>query len=131
MKWCCSSTTAPSTTQVTLQLPFIDEVLKQPFYTTELMSRIVRECEETMEVVFASDNSGDRWTRKCCTDTDILRNTVGNRARHFKEHRRGAGGHEGAPQRELHVRALLAATLGKADGAWPAAIHPSCRSRSI
>ena len=68
-----------------LRLPFIEEVLKQPFYTTELMSRIVRECEETMEVVFASDNSGDRWTRKCCTDTDmaptateqgILRNTV-------------------------------------------------------
>ncbi|XP_048544597.1 SPX domain-containing protein 3-like isoform X1 [Triticum urartu] len=68
-----------------LRLPFIEEVLKQPFYTTELMSRIVRDCEETMEAVFASDNSGDRWTRKCCTDTDmaptateqgILRNTV-------------------------------------------------------
>ncbi|KAM3298428.1 hypothetical protein ACQJBY_040075 [Aegilops geniculata] len=68
-----------------LRLPFIEEVLKQPFYTTELMSRIVRDCEETMEAMFASDNSGDRWTRKCCTDTDlapmaaeqgILRNTV-------------------------------------------------------
>ena len=47
-----------------LRLPFIEEVLKQPFYTTELMSRIVRECEETMEGVFASDNSGDPWTRK-------------------------------------------------------------------
>ncbi|XP_048544907.1 SPX domain-containing protein 3-like [Triticum urartu] len=68
-----------------LRLPFIEEVLKQPFYTTELMSRIVRECEETMEAVFASDNSGDPCTRKRCTDTEmtpmateqgILRNTV-------------------------------------------------------
>ncbi|XP_044445721.1 SPX domain-containing protein 3-like [Triticum aestivum] len=68
-----------------LRLPFIEEVLKQPFYTTELMSRLVRECEETMEAVFASDNSGDPWTRKHCTDTEltpmateqgILRNTV-------------------------------------------------------
>ena len=70
---------------MTLQLPFIDEVLKQPFYTTELMSRIVRECEEIMEAVFASDNSGDPRTRKRSTDTEItpmateqgiLRNTV-------------------------------------------------------
>ncbi|XP_037468550.1 SPX domain-containing protein 3-like [Triticum dicoccoides] len=68
-----------------LRLPFIEEVLKQPFYTTELMSRLVRECEETMEAVFASDNSGGPWTRKRCTDTEltpmateqgILRNTV-------------------------------------------------------
>ncbi|XP_037424953.1 SPX domain-containing protein 3-like [Triticum dicoccoides] len=68
-----------------LRLPFIEEVLKQPFYTTELMSRLVRECEETMEVVFAADNSGELCTRKRCTDTKmtpmateqgILRNTV-------------------------------------------------------
>ncbi|XP_044444904.1 SPX domain-containing protein 3 [Triticum aestivum] len=67
------------------RLPFIEEMLKQPFYTTELMSRLVRECEESMEAVFASDNSTNPCTRKRCTDNEmtsmsteqgILRNTV-------------------------------------------------------
>lgn len=68
-----------------LRLPFIEEVLKQPFYTTELMSRLVRECEGTMEAVFASTNTNsgdrDRWTTDTemapmATEQGIFRNTV-------------------------------------------------------
>ena len=35
-----------------LRLPFIEKVLGQPFFATELISRLVRECEATMEAVF-------------------------------------------------------------------------------
>jgi SPX domain protein involved in polyphosphate accumulation len=37
-----------------LRLPFIREMLKQPFFTTELMSRLVREFKVTMESTFTS-----------------------------------------------------------------------------
>ncbi|XP_039124581.1 SPX domain-containing protein 3-like [Dioscorea cayenensis subsp. rotundata] len=35
-----------------LRLPFIEKVLKQPFFTTDLISKLVKECEDTIEVVF-------------------------------------------------------------------------------
>ncbi|XP_006662319.2 LOW QUALITY PROTEIN: SPX domain-containing protein 3-like [Oryza brachyantha] len=80
-----------------LRLPFIEKVLRQPFFTTELISRLVRDCEATMDAVFSSSSSstvaattapaGDRRTRKAFTDVDagvapmadrqgIFRNTV-------------------------------------------------------
>ncbi|KAM0850831.1 hypothetical protein ACQ4PT_052820 [Festuca glaucescens] len=65
-----------------LRLPFIGEVLKQPFFTTELMSRLVRDCEATMEAVFASSASRDPWTSTnaemapIATEQGIFRNTV-------------------------------------------------------
>lgn len=33
-------------------MPFIEKVLKQPFFTTDLISKLVKECEDTIEVVF-------------------------------------------------------------------------------
>lgn len=35
-----------------LRLPFIQKVLEQPFFTTELISKLVRECETTMDELF-------------------------------------------------------------------------------
>lgn len=35
-----------------LRSPFIEKVLKQPFFTTDLISRLVKECENTMETLF-------------------------------------------------------------------------------
>eukprot|EP01018_Ginkgo_biloba_P008364 Gb_09400 [translate_table: standard] len=37
-----------------LRLPFTQRVLHQPFFTTELLSKLVRECEEKLESVFPS-----------------------------------------------------------------------------
>lgn len=41
-----------------LRLPFIGKVLRQPFFATELISRLVRECEATMEAVFEEASTG-------------------------------------------------------------------------
>lgn len=35
-----------------LRLPFIQKVLEQPFFTTDLISKLVKECETTIESVF-------------------------------------------------------------------------------
>ncbi|KAK9068251.1 hypothetical protein SSX86_012362 [Deinandra increscens subsp. villosa] len=35
-----------------LRLPFIQKVLEQPFFTTELVSKLVKECETTMDELF-------------------------------------------------------------------------------
>ncbi|KAG6424388.1 hypothetical protein SASPL_114806 [Salvia splendens] len=35
-----------------LRLPFIQKVLQQPFFTTDLISKLVKECESTIESVF-------------------------------------------------------------------------------
>ncbi|KAI3700982.1 hypothetical protein L2E82_45623 [Cichorium intybus] len=35
-----------------LRLPFIQKVLEQPFFTTELISKLIKECETTMDVLF-------------------------------------------------------------------------------
>ncbi|CAA0813570.1 SPX domain-containing protein 3 [Striga hermonthica] len=34
-----------------LRLPFIQKVLQQPFFTTELLSNLVRQCEATIDTV--------------------------------------------------------------------------------
>ncbi|XP_052134125.1 SPX domain-containing protein 3 [Oryza glaberrima] len=74
-----------------LRLPFIEKVLRQPFFTTELISRLVRDCEATMEAIFTSSvattaMAGDRRTWKGCSgdagmapmadQQGIFRNTV-------------------------------------------------------
>ncbi|KAM7260913.1 hypothetical protein ACFE04_026388 [Oxalis oulophora] len=38
-----------------LRLPFIQRVLQQPFFTTELISKLVKECETTIDLVFPAD----------------------------------------------------------------------------
>ncbi|XP_034708797.1 SPX domain-containing protein 3 [Vitis riparia] len=35
-----------------LRLPFIQKVLQQPFFTTDLVSKLVKECESTIDAVF-------------------------------------------------------------------------------
>ncbi|CAA3000019.1 SPX domain-containing 3-like [Olea europaea subsp. europaea] len=42
-----------------LRLPFIQKVLEQPFFTTDLISKLVKECETTIDSVFpASQEQG-------------------------------------------------------------------------
>jgi len=67
-----------------LRLPFIEKVLGQPFFATELISRLVRECEATMDAVFEA--GGGRSSAGATavavaeatttTEQGIFRNTV-------------------------------------------------------
>ncbi|RLN40008.1 hypothetical protein C2845_PM01G44570 [Panicum miliaceum] len=65
-----------------LRQPFIEKVLGQPFFATELISRLVRECEATMEAVFEAGGgcSGAGATPVAAAATTeqqgIFRNTV-------------------------------------------------------
>ncbi|TVU30933.1 hypothetical protein EJB05_22587, partial [Eragrostis curvula] len=65
-----------------LRLPFIEKVLVQPFFATELISRLVRECEATMEAVFEAErhHAGTRTTPVAAAPATelqgIFRNTV-------------------------------------------------------
>ncbi|KAJ3673664.1 hypothetical protein LUZ60_005656 [Juncus effusus] len=40
-----------------LRLPFIQKILQQPFFTTELISKLVKECEATMDNIFSHTES--------------------------------------------------------------------------
>ncbi|XP_077243153.1 SPX domain-containing protein 3-like [Tasmannia lanceolata] len=67
-----------------LRLPFIEKVLQQPFFTTDLISKLVKECENTMELVFPmiTEDEGNReereeeMTRTAVAEESIFRNTV-------------------------------------------------------
>ncbi|KAH7576289.1 hypothetical protein JRO89_XS01G0027800 [Xanthoceras sorbifolium] len=64
-----------------LRLPFIQKVLKQPFFTTELVSKLVKECENTIDSVFAVQEIEEekKERREAITVTSgegIFRNTV-------------------------------------------------------
>ncbi|KAK3157509.1 hypothetical protein QOZ80_2AG0123510 [Eleusine coracana subsp. coracana] len=63
-----------------LRLPFIEKALQQPFFATELISRLVHECEATMEAVFDTEreHTGTRMTPVdvVASDQGIFRNTV-------------------------------------------------------
>ncbi|CAN6305302.1 unnamed protein product [Urochloa humidicola] len=65
-----------------LRLPFIEKVLGQPFFATELISGLVRECEATMEAVFQASggrSSAGTMTNPvaaAATEQGIFRNTV-------------------------------------------------------
>lgn len=62
-----------------LRLPFIQKVLQQPFYTTDLISKLVKECESTIDAVFpAEDEEETREVREAITvaEEGIFRNTV-------------------------------------------------------
>eukprot|EP00897_Mesotaenium_endlicherianum_P003884 jgi/Mesen1/3523/ME000197S02549 len=41
-----------------LRLPFIHQVLRQPFFTTELLSKLVKECEDKLRIVFPHPEEG-------------------------------------------------------------------------
>lgn len=63
-----------------LRLPFIQKVLEQPFFTTDLISKLVKECETTIDSVFpASQEQGIHPAeREAITvpGEGIFRNTV-------------------------------------------------------
>lgn len=65
-----------------LRLPFIEKVLRQPFFATELISGLVRQCEATMEAVFQAGGGGGTTTNPvgvgaaAATEQGIFRNTV-------------------------------------------------------
>ena len=66
-----------------LRLPFIEKVLGQPFFATELISRLVRECEVTMEPVFEAGGGHGAGARTvpmaapaAATEHGIFRSTV-------------------------------------------------------
>nr|GMD59362.1 SPX domain-containing protein 3 [Ipomoea batatas]GMD71557.1 SPX domain-containing protein 3 [Ipomoea batatas] len=62
-----------------LRLPFIQKVLQQPFFTTDLISKLVKECEGTIDAVFpaaaAEENGGEREAITVAGE-GIFRNTV-------------------------------------------------------
>ncbi|XP_024526864.1 SPX domain-containing protein 1 [Selaginella moellendorffii] len=47
------------TTGALLRLPFIRKVLHQPFYKTELLSKLVRECESNLQSIFPAAMLGE------------------------------------------------------------------------
>ncbi|KAL6128986.1 hypothetical protein ACLB2K_072339 [Fragaria x ananassa] len=43
-----------------LRLPFIQKIIEQPFFTTDLISKLVKECESTIDAVFPVDEEEER-----------------------------------------------------------------------
>ncbi|XP_068648163.1 SPX domain-containing protein 3 [Aristolochia californica] len=77
-----------------LRLPFIKTVLEQPFFTTSMISKLVKECENTVDVVFhiteEEDNGyGDIQLNmtEVATEQTIFKNTVAA-LKNMKEMRR-------------------------------------------
>ena len=42
-------------TAALLRSPFIEKALKEPFFMTDLISKLVKECESTMDAVAAQE----------------------------------------------------------------------------
>ncbi|KAG0451679.1 hypothetical protein HPP92_026035 [Vanilla planifolia] len=62
-----------------LRLPFIAKVLKQPFFTTELVSKLVKDCETMMDAIHSErETSPARVGRESAgaAEQSIIRNTV-------------------------------------------------------
>jgi hypothetical protein len=62
-----------------LRLPFIQKVLQQPFFTTDLISKLVKQCESTIDAVFpVEDEEKTREEREAIivAGEGIFRNTV-------------------------------------------------------
>lgn len=62
-----------------LRSPFIKMVLQQPFFTTDLVSKLVKECENTIDEVFPVEEEERTKERKeaiTVAGEGIFRNTV-------------------------------------------------------
>lgn len=62
-----------------LRLPFIRKVLEQPFFKTDLISKLVKECEDTMKTVFPAieePRENDGKAAVAMAERSIFRNTV-------------------------------------------------------
>ncbi|XP_008802486.2 SPX domain-containing protein 5 [Phoenix dactylifera] len=95
-----------------LRLPFIEKVLKQPFFTTDLVSKLVKECENTMDAVFpvVAREQAERGEREAlmAAEQSIFRNTVAALAT-MEELRKGSStyGHFSLPPLTLPDADLL------------------------
>ncbi|KAA8515911.1 hypothetical protein F0562_019090 [Nyssa sinensis] len=88
-----------------LRLPFIQKVLQQPFFTTDLISKLVKECESTIDAVFpVAEEEKIEGEREGITvaGEGIFRNTVAALLT-MKEIRRGSStyGHFSLPPLNL------------------------------
>ncbi|XP_030535528.1 SPX domain-containing protein 3 [Rhodamnia argentea] len=65
-----------------LRLPFIQKVLEQPFFTTDLVSKLIKECESTIDAVFPMEErkkarpDGEAGVSDSVAGDGIFRNTV-------------------------------------------------------
>lgn len=59
-----------------LRMPFIEKVLKQPFFTTEILTKLVEDCELMMEMVFIGGPIEERGAIAATAGREIFRNTV-------------------------------------------------------
>nr|XP_009398179.1 PREDICTED: SPX domain-containing protein 3-like isoform X2 [Musa acuminata subsp. malaccensis] len=63
-----------------LRLPFIEKVLKQPFFTTDLVSEMVKECERTIELVLPVADRGQSEQggkgELVAAEQSVFRNTI-------------------------------------------------------
>ncbi|RWV86182.1 hypothetical protein GW17_00051949 [Ensete ventricosum] len=60
-----------------LRLPFIEKVLEQPFFTTDLISKLVKECESTMDSMFpAAAATAAREEAVMVVEQRVFRNAV-------------------------------------------------------
>ncbi|KAJ1378312.1 SPX domain [Sesbania bispinosa] len=60
-----------------LRLPFIQKVLEQPFFTTDLISKLVKECESIIDAVFPAEEEAERAKEAIVVAGEgIFRNTV-------------------------------------------------------
>ncbi|THG02352.1 hypothetical protein TEA_011239 [Camellia sinensis var. sinensis] len=64
-----------------LRSPFIQNVLQQPFYTTDLISKLVKECESTIDAMFPVVEEEERIIRRereaiMVSGEGVFRNTI-------------------------------------------------------
>ncbi|KAJ0828891.1 putative SPX domain-containing protein [Helianthus annuus] len=61
-----------------LRLPFIQKVLEQPFFTTELISKLVKECETLIDELFPAMMVAEEMAKAVGTEAreGIFRNIV-------------------------------------------------------
>lgn len=64
-----------------MRLPFIQKVLEQPFFTTDLISKLVKECESIIDAVFPAEEEAEKAKEEAkeaivVAGEGIFRNTV-------------------------------------------------------
>ncbi|XP_040995336.1 SPX domain-containing protein 3-like [Juglans microcarpa x Juglans regia] len=91
-----------------LRLPFIQKVLQQPFFTTDLISKLVKECESTIDVVFPVEDEEETRAAIIVAGEGIFRNTVAA-LQSMQEIRRGSStyGHFSLPPLNLPDSELI------------------------
>ncbi|THU64287.1 hypothetical protein C4D60_Mb01t24870 [Musa balbisiana] len=94
-----------------LRLPFIEKVLEQPFFTTDLISKLVKECESTMDSMFpaaAAAATAAREEAVMMVEQRVFRNAVAALVT-MQELRRGSStyGHFSLPPLTLPDADLL------------------------